>query len=68
MQLRLISISLNDSGNVFNVKNVTLLAAYDPVFEIKKDDYFTYKGITYKVRHPINQFDIYWECEIEVVE
>ena len=62
-----IFINTNDSGTITSVKNITLLAAYDLTFIIDKDDYFTYKGIKYNVRYPINQFDIYWECELEVV-
>ena len=60
-----IEIYLEDKGAITSAKNITLLAAYDPSFEIKKDDYFMFKGTKYRIRYPINQFDIYWECELE---
>lgn len=63
-----ITINTSESGSITSVKNIILLAAYDTTFSIQKDDYFSYKGTNYKIRYPINQFDIYWECELEVIE
>lgn len=63
-----IVISNNDSGNITKLKSITLLAVYDATFEIRKDDYFISNGIKYRVKYPLNPYDIYWECELEVVE
>ena len=63
-----IVVSNNDAGDITKLKSITLLAVYDPTFEIQKDDYFTSKGTKYRVRYPLNPYDIYWECELEVIK
>lgn len=62
-----LSISVGDTGTVTYTRNIKLLAVYSDAFTIKKGDYFTYKGQKYSIRFAVNNFDIYWECELEVV-
>lgn len=61
------SITQGDFGTIKTIRKVNLLAVFDETFEIKIGDYFVVDGIKYRVSYPRNQYDIYWECECEVV-
>ena len=61
------NISINDAGENLMLRNMELMSAYDPTYEIKQGDYFDYQGFRYKVTFPINNFNAFWKCSIEVV-
>lgn len=62
-----LSISIGDTGTITQIRNIKLLAVYNDTFEINKGDYFDFKGQKYSIRFAVNNFDIYWECELEAV-
>lgn len=63
-----ISVTINDAGSISEIKNITLIAVYESSFVIMKNDYFVFSGQKYRIRNSINQFDIYWQCELEAID
>lgn len=62
-----INVTTGDAGTLKRLRNISFIAVYDNSFTIKAGDYFTIKETKYKVRYPSNQYDIFWQCELEVV-
>jgi|GEM_PF-3352544 len=62
------STNQSDSGMLKIVKKISLLTVYDDSYKIQVNDYFTVDGVKHRIVYPRNQYEIYWECECEVVK
>ena len=62
--------TMTEGGTVTTNRSYRLYAVYDPEFTILKGDFFIANGTTYTIKTPVNilNLDIYWECDLEVVE
>lgn len=61
------SIAKGDGGTVVKKEKIQLILPYSEGYELKQGDYFTHKGITYRVKNPNMQFEICYLAEIEVI-
>jgi hypothetical protein len=61
-----LSITLKDAATIKTEKQISLLAVYSSDFEIKEGDFFMLNSKKYKVTSASSQYEIYWECTLEV--
>ena len=58
-----------DAGKVIRERTNTLILVYDASFTVLKDDFFTLNNKKYKINNAENilNLNIYWECNLEVI-
>lgn len=57
--------SIDDSGVTRKIEGIELLVPYGN-YELKIGDYFSHNNTKYTIRLPINMYDIFWQCTVEV--
>lgn len=58
---------LKKQGDVKSVAKISILLVWDESFVIQEGDFFYLDGLKHVIVYPKNNFDIYWECDVEVV-
>lgn len=57
-----------DIAEVKRVKRLSLIIIYNKTFEVKIGDYFILDGIKHEIIYPKNNYNLYWECDVEVIK